>query len=153
MIRMFTNARTFNQNIGGWDVSNVVSMNDMFKGASLSIRNYDNLLYGWSRQSLKENVEFHAGNSKYNYLGALAKNRIIDDFGWKNIFRPGEFPKVRLFSNTFGLNLMLIAMEKIPCLTNQHERFLLPAQNLSWPLIPGTNCRLKQATPLLYTTP
>ncbi len=82
MIRMFTNARTFNQNIGGWDVSNVVSMNDMFKGASLSIRNYDNLLYGWSRQSLKENVEFHAGNSKYNYLGALAKNRIIDDFGW-----------------------------------------------------------------------
>ena len=31
--RMFLGATSFNQNIGGWDVSNVTKMVNMFKGA------------------------------------------------------------------------------------------------------------------------
>jgi surface protein len=38
----------FNQNIGGWDVSNVTDMSGMFSEIALSTENYDSLLDGWS---------------------------------------------------------------------------------------------------------
>jgi surface protein len=62
---MFYQATSFNQNIGSWNVGLVTDMTNMFSGVTLSAANYDALLTGWSAQTLKPNVNFHGGNSKY----------------------------------------------------------------------------------------
>ena len=63
---LFYGATDFDQNIGSWNVSNVTYMGDMFTGVTLSTANYDALLIGWSGQTLKPNLNFHGGNSKYS---------------------------------------------------------------------------------------
>ncbi len=75
---MFYNAISFDQNIGNWNISEVTDMNDMFKNVTLSTANYDALLIGWAAQSVKPNVNFHAGNSKYTPGGAaeVARNTL-----------------------------------------------------------------------------
>ena len=65
MSSMFFDASQFDQNIGRWDVSKVEFIFDMFKGATLSIDNYDALLAGWSMLALQPDLEFHAGDSQY----------------------------------------------------------------------------------------
>jgi surface protein len=79
---MFSNAISFNQDISGWDVSNVKDMRDMFYGVTLSTANYDAILNGWSEQALCNSVEFDGGNSKYSSAGEAARAKIISDFNW-----------------------------------------------------------------------
>ena len=86
MTNMFNLATAFNQNIGSWNVSNVSNMGSMFASAGLSTANYDALLIGWStisanETSLKPNVPFDAGTSKY-CNGATARASIISTYGW-----------------------------------------------------------------------
>ncbi|WP_157417828.1 BspA family leucine-rich repeat surface protein [Aequorivita capsosiphonis] len=81
MREMFRDATAFNQNIGDWEVVNVTDMIGMFQNVSLSTVNYDVLLNGWSNLTLKNNVTFNVGNSKY-CSGEIAKNNIITTFGW-----------------------------------------------------------------------
>ncbi|MGB3344275.1 MAG: BspA family leucine-rich repeat surface protein, partial [Aequorivita sp.] len=78
---MFTDASAFNQNIGNWNVGNVTNMIFMFRGVTLSTANYDALLNGWNTQVLKNNVDFHGGNSQY-CNGEAARANIISTFGW-----------------------------------------------------------------------
>jgi hypothetical protein len=87
----FKNATSFDQYLGDWDVSRVKHMEDMFSGVTLSTSNYDNLLIGWSGQSLQNNVNFSAGNSKYSTNGKNAKTNIVDIHHW-NITDGGEEP-------------------------------------------------------------
>jgi len=56
---------SFNQNIGSWNVGKVTEMENMFKNVTLSTANYDALLIGWAAQTVKPNVVFSGGNSKY----------------------------------------------------------------------------------------
>jgi surface protein len=84
---MFSQAIIFNQNIGAWNVSNVTNMSSMFSGIGLSTANYDSLLTGWSSISsnetpLKPNVVFSGGNSKY-CNGAIDRSSIIFNYGWQ----------------------------------------------------------------------
>jgi len=78
---MFNRATSFNQNIGNWDVSNAINMENMFDYVTLSTENYDAILEGWSKLSLKSNTIFSGGNSKY-CSSEVARQKMIDDFGW-----------------------------------------------------------------------
>ena len=55
---MFFNATAFNQNISGWDVSSVTTMENMLDNCGLSYINYNSLLENWSTQDVKSNVPF-----------------------------------------------------------------------------------------------
>ncbi len=81
MNRMFAAATSFDQPLGAWNVANVSDMTQMFNNAGLSIENYDNLLTGWSSQSLQQNVNFDAGSSQY-CNGKNARQKIIDTNNW-----------------------------------------------------------------------
>ena len=78
---MFENATSFNQNLGGWDVTNLNLAVNMFNNSGLSVSNYDNLLTGWSGQSLRSNVSFGAQGIYYCTAGAVRTN-IELSFNW-----------------------------------------------------------------------
>lgn len=95
MSNMFNGATSFDQNLASWSLKSVnfVTYNDgrdnnrlgnMF--VNLSIENYENILIGWAKQSLKVQTEpfpFGAGNSRYSSCEALAAWRKLEDiYGW-----------------------------------------------------------------------
>jgi len=86
MRSMFKKAESFNQDISNWNVSSVISMDDMFTRAKVfSTSNYDKLLNGWSRLQLEPGVNFGVGNIKYSSASSKARQKIIDKFQWKII--------------------------------------------------------------------
>ena len=100
MLYMFYKALAFDQDISSWNVSNVTNMRSMFAGTDMSISNYDNLLDGWSKITLKPNVVFDAGNSYY-YSSSAQRQTIIDSFNW-TISDSGEalpYPKLTYYGN------------------------------------------------------
>ncbi|MBN1214837.1 MAG: DUF285 domain-containing protein [Candidatus Lokiarchaeota archaeon] len=89
---MFYHASSFDQNLGNWNVSNVEDMDNMFDGITLSTNNYDNLLIGWSKLTLKRGVSFDGGYSHYSTGEASdARTYIKDTFGWY-IYDGGQVP-------------------------------------------------------------
>lgn len=83
MYAMFYGATSFDQNLGSWDVRNVIGMNAMFEGVTLSTANYDALLIGWnSLPSLRPNVNFSGGNSKYSPAASASRANMISTYGW-----------------------------------------------------------------------
>jgi hypothetical protein len=78
---MFRDAIAFDQDIGGWDVSDITDASLMFDGVKLSTPNYDALLIGWDVQALQSGVQFDGGNSNY-CAGAAARQDMIDTYSW-----------------------------------------------------------------------
>jgi surface protein len=83
MAQMFSGATSFDQDISNWNISKVSIMINMFHNAGLSVENYDRLLIGWPKQSLKNNVTFSGGNSKYS-AGAASEAReyLKSNYNW-----------------------------------------------------------------------
>ena len=104
MSSMFSSASSFNQNVNGWNTGNVINMSYMFAASSsfnrtlnswnitkvtnatgmfqsskISTDNYDDMLNSWNTQTLKPNVAFSGGNSKYCNATAARANMIASD--------------------------------------------------------------------------
>ena len=82
MQEMFRGATAFDADLGGWDVSGVTNMSNMFEGTSLSTSNYDRLLIGWEQLVLEDGVTFDVGNSNFTFAGAEARQAIVNDHNW-----------------------------------------------------------------------
>ena len=109
---LFYGSTLFNQDISGWDVSNIKTMNYMFFGAStfnqnigafniigvdpindggmsgmlintaISSTNYTNILSGWSSKSVKSNIILGANSLYYLDAGITYKNILQTTYGW-----------------------------------------------------------------------
>ena len=101
MANIFRNATSFDQNLGKWDVSNISSIFDVLTGTHISTENYDSLLIGWSQlPKLFQNANFNGGSATYSPVGEVARQKIIDDFGWT--FTDGGLAETDEDSVTFG---------------------------------------------------
>ena len=65
-----------------WDFSKVKSMEGMLIGQTLPTDSYSNMLDKIAEGKRMRNVYFDAGYSKYNVIGAKAKNKLRSASGW-----------------------------------------------------------------------
>jgi surface protein len=84
-VGMFNGATLFNQNIGSWNMSGDTSLVLMLDDSGLSQENYDNLLIGWSGQTLQTLVEIGVNNLVYSETpcpGGNARGYIVFTRNW-----------------------------------------------------------------------
>ena len=74
---------TFNGDISNWNVSNVTDMENIFNEVKLPTDAYDAILNNWSKLALQNGVTFDGGDSQYSSKGAVARQKIIDTYGWE----------------------------------------------------------------------
>ncbi len=88
---MFLNASNFNQDLGDWDISNLRDAYNIFKGAALSVENYDSILIGWSTDSSGMDGDNNDDIPANRYLGTIsaqycagldARTALINTHGW-----------------------------------------------------------------------
>ena len=84
---MFYNCDLFDQNISGWDITNInANSTGNFKGATpgFSTANYDAILIGWESQSPPTAQSPNFGSSQYTSGGAAetARTSLINTYGW-----------------------------------------------------------------------
>jgi hypothetical protein len=76
---------TLDQDLSGWDISNVTDAINFMEGSSgLSTANYDALLIGWAAQSVQTGVTIHFGGSQFTSGGAAeaAKTTLQTTYSW-----------------------------------------------------------------------
>ena len=101
---MFYNTLSFDYNLGNWDISNASDMGKMFQGVTLSKENYDNTLIGWatlspSETAIPSDLTFDGGNSTYCF-GVTAKELLTSDTYKWNITDQGTTCNSADFFNT-----------------------------------------------------
>jgi len=79
---MFFGASIANSDTSNWDVSSVTNMSSMFRGSNLSVENLTLIYEKWSLLTLKQNVEFGAGNIKYNSSGQSGRDVMVNTYNW-----------------------------------------------------------------------
>ena len=82
MDNMLDGAISFDQDLGGFDVTSLLSAKEMLKGVTLSTANYDALLAGWATQTVQQNVVFDGGNSQYSSTGETNRDILINTYNW-----------------------------------------------------------------------
>jgi surface protein len=83
MIGTFEGATAFNQDISSWDISNVFDMDAFMYGKSTADYSYyDNLLNAWSQLTLQNYGVLGMGTIEYTAAGATARQDIIDNYSW-----------------------------------------------------------------------
>ena len=76
MESMFLSATAFNQDMSGWNVSSVITMINMLDNSGLSIYHYEELLIGWNKLELQENVPLGALGIKYRARAQTARDSL-----------------------------------------------------------------------------
>ena len=71
---MFQGASLFNQNLSTWNIGNITDASGMLNNCALSITNYNNLLNGWSAQTVKPGVVLGAVGLTYDASGAVGRS-------------------------------------------------------------------------------
>ncbi len=79
---MFYGDTAFNQDLSRWDVSNVGYMDHMFDNTALSTRNYDRILFCWSKLPVNNDVTLGALGIYYACHGAEGRQTLINDHNW-----------------------------------------------------------------------
>jgi len=82
---MFLFATNANPNMRNWNINNINSMDSMLEGANLSVENLTACYENWSQLSLKQNISFHAGTTKYNSSGQVGRDILINTYNWSII--------------------------------------------------------------------
>ena len=80
--QMFLQAFNANPDTSNWDVSNVTDMSAMFIDSNLSAENLTACYENWSQLNLQQNVEFSAGNTKYNASGQAGRDILVNTYNW-----------------------------------------------------------------------
>lgn len=81
MSDMFNQATSFDQDLGSWNIAAVTNMTDMLSSSGISQENYDNILIGWSGQTVNSGINL--GSTGLQYCDALNQRQsLIDDDGW-----------------------------------------------------------------------
>ena len=85
---MFRDNGNFDQDISGWDFSNISNddnLRNFFTNGELDEDNYDALLIRWSQQasSMPDDIVVHMGDSEYDSnAAASARSTLINTYGW-----------------------------------------------------------------------
>jgi surface protein len=85
MNSMLNGASAFNQDIGSWDVTSLSSAFGMLSNSGLSKTNYDNLLIGWSAQTVQNSVTLGALGRVYSSSpcpAQAARNVLTGTYSW-----------------------------------------------------------------------
>jgi surface protein len=79
---MFADAAAFNQDLSGWDISNVTDMFLFADNTSLSPANYTTMLENWSTLSLQSSVDFSVDTTTYRISGLQGRDVLTGTYGW-----------------------------------------------------------------------
>jgi surface protein len=74
---LFRSATAFNQDIGGWNVSNVTNFLDFMRfktNANYSATNLNSIYNNWSLLTLNPNLNINFGTIKYTLAGQAGRN-------------------------------------------------------------------------------
>jgi surface protein len=82
MNRIFFGTTSANPDTSNWDVSNVTDMDRMFGNSNISEENLTACYENWSQLNLQQNVEFSAGNTKYNASGQAGRDILVNTYNW-----------------------------------------------------------------------
>ena len=112
MLKMFNKAESFNQEIGGWDTSNVIDMSGMFDGAE----SFNQDIGGWDTSNVTEMTGMFYGADSFNqYIGNWDTSNVTamssmfagaDSFnqdigGWNTL---NVYSMFRMFNNAESFN-------------------------------------------------
>ncbi|HUH74863.1 MAG TPA: T9SS type A sorting domain-containing protein [Chitinophagales bacterium] len=82
MSYMFSNATSFNQSLGNWNLKEEVELDNMLSNSGLDCQNYNRTLIGWAHNALTpDNLNLEAQEIKYGAEGAEARNQLLSR-GW-----------------------------------------------------------------------
>jgi surface protein len=100
---MFRNATSFNQDIGSWNFSKVSAFDYIFNGVTLSSNAYSNFLIQVAETNPYNSKSLSGGNSKYNPLGAAARNTLTGR-GWTITDGGPLAPTIAISTTSFAEN-------------------------------------------------
>jgi surface protein len=85
---MFQNDSSFNQNVGGWNVSNVTNMGTMFFNASMFNNDASNSIQSWKAPKCTIFINMFAGASRFNQpLPYLVDTSGVTDVSMNSMFQ------------------------------------------------------------------
>ena len=85
MNTMFEGATAFNQDIGGWNVSNVANFTNFMAGKTAlnySAANLASIYNQWSQLTLQPNLTINFNTIDYCDTSEANKQSIVTNFGW-----------------------------------------------------------------------